>query len=120
MWGLIAARFFTDPIWWFLISWLPSYLKNERGFSLALIGLLAWIPFLWADLGNLTGGGASSLLIRRGWSVDRARKTVMFASAFLLPAGVAMVVGQRSDALVIAGVSLIAFTSIHQVRSLRL
>src|SRR6266511_1264148 len=26
----------------FLISWLPNYLKNERGFTLALIGMLAW------------------------------------------------------------------------------
>jgi ACS family hexuronate transporter-like MFS transporter len=107
--ALIAARLLTDPIWWFLISWLPNYLKNERGFSLALIGLLAWIPFLWADIGNLTGGGVSSLLIKRGWTVDRARRTVMLTSAFLVPVGVAAVVGTRSDALALAGISLIAF-----------
>jgi ACS family hexuronate transporter-like MFS transporter len=109
VWALVAARFLTDPIWWFLISWLPNYLKNERGFSLALIGVLAWIPFLFADLGNLTGGAASSLLIRRGWSVDRARKTVMFTSAALLPAGVAAVVLAPNDAIALAGVSIIAF-----------
>jgi ACS family hexuronate transporter-like MFS transporter len=108
--ALIAARLLTDPIWWFLISWLPNYLKNERGFSLALIGLLAWIPFLWADIGNLTGGGVSSLLIKRGWTVDRARRTVMLTSAFLVPVGVAAVVGTRSDALALAGISLIAFS----------
>jgi ACS family hexuronate transporter-like MFS transporter len=109
VWALIAARFFTDPIWWFLISWLPNYLKNERGFSLALIGLFAWIPFLFADIGNLSGGGASSLLIRRGWSVDRARKTVMITSAFLIPLGVAAVVTTTSDTVAIAAISLIAF-----------
>ena len=109
VWALIAARFFTDPIWWFLISWLPNYLKNERGFSLALIGLLAWIPFLFADIGNLSGGGASSLLIRRGWTVDRARKTVMVTSALLVPIGVAVVVTTASDAMAIAAISLIAF-----------
>ncbi|HJU68356.1 MAG TPA: MFS transporter, partial [Gemmatimonadaceae bacterium] len=109
VWALIAARFFTDPIWWFLISWLPNYLKNERGFSLALIGLLAWIPFLFADIGNLSGGGVSSLLIRRGWTVDRARKTVMVTSALLVPIGVAVVVTTASDAMAIAAISLIAF-----------
>ena len=109
VWALVSARFLTDPIWWFLISWLPAYLKNERGFSLALIGVLAWIPFLFADIGNLIGGGVSSLLIRRGWSVDRARKTVMFTSAGLLPMGVALVVLGGSDTLAITGVSLIAF-----------
>jgi MFS transporter, ACS family, hexuronate transporter len=107
--ALIAARFFTDPIWWFLISWLPNYLKNERGFSLALIGLFAWIPFLFADIGNLSGGGVSSLLIRRGWSVDRARKTVMLASIALVPIGVFAVVTTGSDAIAIAAISLIAF-----------
>ncbi len=109
VWAIIAARFFTDPIWWFLISWLPNYLKNERGFSLALIGLLAWIPFLFADIGSLVGGGTSSLLLRKGWPVDRARKAVMFTNALLVPIGVLTIVSTRSDALALASISLIAF-----------
>lgn len=109
VWAVVAARFFTDPIWWFLISWLPNYLKSERGFSLALIGLLAWIPFLFADAGNLIGGAVSSLMIRRGVSVDRARKTVLIISALMVPAGVLMVVTAASDAIAIAGISVIAF-----------
>ncbi|HYD53851.1 MAG TPA: MFS transporter [Gemmatimonadaceae bacterium] len=109
VWALVAARFLTDPIWWFLISWLPNYLKNERGFSITLIGLFAWIPFLFADIGNLSGGGASSLLIRRGWSVDRARKTVMISSILLVPLGVFAVVNTTSDAVAIAAISVIAF-----------
>jgi ACS family hexuronate transporter-like MFS transporter len=109
VWAVIAARFFTDPIWWFLISWLPNYLKSERGFGLAQIGLLAWIPFLFADIGNLAGGAASSLLIRRGWSVDAARKAVLLPSAVLIPLGVVAIVGTRSDALAIGGISVIAF-----------
>src|SRR5205823_8601816 len=95
LWAVVAARFFTDPIWWFLISWLPNYLKSERGFSLALIGLLAWIPFLFADIGTLSGGAISSLLIRHGWAVDRARKIVLLISALMTPLGVAMVVTAR-------------------------
>lgn len=109
VWAVIAARFFSDPIWWFLISWLPNYLRSERGFSLALIGMLAWIPFLFADMGNLTGGALSSLMIRRGWTVDRARKTVLVVSALMVPAGVFMVVTAASDAIAIAGISVIAF-----------
>jgi ACS family hexuronate transporter-like MFS transporter len=109
VWALIAARFFTDPIWWFLISWLPNYLKSERGFGLAQIGLLAWIPFLFADVGNMGGGAASSLLIRRGWSVDRARKAVLIPSALAIPVGVLLIVTTDSDALAIAAISLIAF-----------
>lgn len=109
VWAIVAARFFSDPIWWFLISWLPNYLKSERGFSLAMIGLLAWIPFLFADLGNLTGGAISSLLIRNGWSVDRARKVVLVVSSLLVPVGVVTVVSAHTDAIAITGISLIAF-----------
>jgi ACS family hexuronate transporter-like MFS transporter len=109
VWAVIAARFFSDPIWWFLIAWLPNYLKSERGFSLALIGLLAWIPFLFADLGNLIGGAVSSLLIKNGWSVDRARKTVLIISALMVPLGVWLVVGASTNAMAIVGISTIAF-----------
>lgn len=108
VWGLVLARFFTDPVWWFYISWLPNYLKNERHFSLELIGLLAWIPFLFADLGNLAGGAISSRLIKRGWEVDKARKTVMFVGAFLMPAGM-VAVFTESNALAIAGISMTVF-----------
>ncbi len=109
VWAVVAARFFSDPIWWFLIAWLPNYLKGERGFTLALIGLLAWVPFLWADIGNLTGGFVSSLLIKRGWSVDKARKVVLATSALLVPLGVLGVVTATSNAMVIASISMIAF-----------
>jgi ACS family hexuronate transporter-like MFS transporter len=109
VWAVVAARFFSDPIWWFLIAWLPNYLKSERGFSLALIGLLAWVPFLFADIGNLAGGYVSSLLIKRGWSVDRARKAVLGLSALMVPIGVLGVVTAASDAVAIASISIIAF-----------
>ena len=109
VWAVVLARFFSDPIWWFLIAWLPNYLKSERGFSLALIGLLAWVPFLFADVGNLTGGAVSSLLIRRGWSVDRARKAVLLLSALMVPVGVLGVVTATSNAVAIGSISLIAF-----------
>ncbi|MEO7456532.1 MAG: MFS transporter, partial [Gemmatimonadaceae bacterium] len=109
VWAVIAARFFSDPIWWFLIAWLPNYLKGERGFTLALIGLLAWVPFLFADIGNLAGGAISSVLIRRGWSVDGARKAVLAVSALMVPLGVLGVVTASSNAMVIASISLIAF-----------
>ena len=109
VWAVVAGRFFSDPIWWFLIAWLPNYLKSERGFSLALIGLLAWVPFLFADIGNLTGGFVSSLLIKRGWTVDRARKAVLAFSALLVPIGVLGVVTSSSDAVAIGSISVIAF-----------
>jgi ACS family hexuronate transporter-like MFS transporter len=89
--GFILAKFMTDPIWWFFIFWLPSYLKTERGFTLKMIGYFAWIPFLAADIGSVFGGWLSSFLIKRGWTVNRARKTAMAVCAFMMPAGIVAV-----------------------------
>jgi ACS family hexuronate transporter-like MFS transporter len=77
-WGIIAARAFTDPVWYFVTDWFPVYLV-AKGIDLRS-GLIAiWIPFLAADLGNFTGGAVSGYLIRRGWPLGRARKAVVVA-----------------------------------------
>jgi len=74
-WGYIISKSFTDPVWFFVTDWFAIYLV-ARGFKLeeSLAGF--WVPFLAADLGNFFGGGVSSTLIKRGWSVGAARKAI--------------------------------------------
>ena len=91
VWGFIISRFLTDPIWWFYVFWLPSYLVQARGFSLQMIAHFGWIPFLAADVGSIAGGWLSGSLIKRGWAVERARKVTMAICAFSMPAGIAAV-----------------------------
>jgi len=110
VWAVVVGRFLTDPIWWLYVFWLPSYFQEARGFSLTQVGWSAWFPFLAAGLGALTGGWASGHLIARGWSVDRARKTVMAAGALLVPAGIlAMRAPNPYVALAWMGVVLFGF-----------
>jgi ACS family hexuronate transporter-like MFS transporter len=75
-WGVIIARSFTDPIWFFITDWFFIYLVS-RNFQIENSLMAIWIPFVAADLGNFFGGGVSSWLINRGWSVERARKAVV-------------------------------------------
>jgi ACS family hexuronate transporter-like MFS transporter len=109
-WAVVMGRFLTDPIWWLYVFWMPSYFQEARGFSLQQVGWSTWFPFLAAGIGALTGGWASGHLIHRGWTVDRARKTVMAAGALLTPAGILAV---RADnpytALVLMGIVLFGF-----------
>jgi ACS family hexuronate transporter-like MFS transporter len=110
-WGFILAKFMTDPIWWFYIFWIPSYLSQARGFSLAQIGYFAWIPFLAADIGSVAGGWASGYLMERGWPVNSARKVTLAACALLMPAGIAAVLSSHTWlALALISIS----TSAHQ------
>ncbi|MEO8436427.1 MAG: MFS transporter [Pyrinomonadaceae bacterium] len=110
VWAIVLARFLTDPVWWLYISWLPKYLADARGFSLVKIGLFAWVPYVAADAGSLSGGWLSGYLIARGWSVDRSRKVVILIAALLMPAGIfAAFAEDAMVALGLIGVVLFGF-----------
>src|SRR5437868_6445729 len=110
VWAIVLSRFLTDPVWWLYISWLPKYLADARGFSLTKIGMFAWVPYVAADAGSLSGGWLSGFLIARGWSVDRARKIVILFAAALMPAGIfAAFAHDAMVALILIGVVLFGF-----------
>jgi ACS family hexuronate transporter-like MFS transporter len=80
-WAFAAGKFLTDPIWWFYLFWLPKFLSQTHGLPLAKIGLPLVVIYLAADAGSVAGGWLSSSLLKRGWSVNRARKTALFICA---------------------------------------
>ena len=75
-WGTIIAKTFTDPVWFFVTDWFPIYLV-AKGIPLKSGLIAVWIPFIAADLGNFFGGGVSGLLVKRGWSLGSARKSMV-------------------------------------------
>jgi MFS transporter, ACS family, hexuronate transporter len=75
-WAIIVGKMLTDPVWFFITDWFAVYLVS-RGFRLEDSLLAFWVPFLAADAGNFIGGGLSSTLIRRGWTVGAARRLVI-------------------------------------------
>ena len=79
------TRFLTDPFTFFFLFWLPAYLQTSHSLSLAKTGMMAWIPFLGADLGALTGGAVSDWLVRRGTEPRLARRRILFVVACLTP-----------------------------------
>jgi ACS family hexuronate transporter-like MFS transporter len=93
-WAVFFCRFFADPLWYLYVFWIPEFLTRERHLDLAAIGAVAWIPFLVADISNFTGGYATLLLQRAGWSVNRTRKTLMGIGALVAPVGILAVFAQ--------------------------
>jgi len=85
---LVIARFFTDPVIYFVIFWLPEYLRTARGFDLAMVGKYAWVPFIFGDMGYIFGGWLSGRLIRSGWHLGKARKFVMLLGASVMPSAI--------------------------------
>lgn len=80
-WGLIAIRFLLDPVFYFIMFWIPKYLSEERNLSFEQIGDLFWIPFLALGVSNMIGGWASDKLINFGFSVNKSRKIIMGVAA---------------------------------------
>ncbi len=80
-WSFIVAKFMTDPVWWFFLTWLPDYFKKSRGLDIKhswvhLVTIYAIITVL-----SIAGGSLTGALLKRGWTVTRARKTGMFLFA---------------------------------------
>jgi MFS transporter, ACS family, hexuronate transporter len=107
-WGLLLARFISDPVWWFYLFWLPKYLVDQRGFTMAQIGIISWLPYLSADLGAFTGGIASGWLVKRGFAPLRARRVSLIPCALLMPLSVLIPFVPIASALVI--ISIVTFS----------
>jgi ACS family hexuronate transporter-like MFS transporter len=108
-WACILARVCTDPISYFLNFWIPKYLQEARGFSLAQIGKYVWIPFVALALGNIASGLVPRLLIARGVALDRARKGTMLVVSCTMPVLCLLVTRVEGAGLAIALVAALMF-----------
>jgi MFS transporter, ACS family, hexuronate transporter len=108
-WAFIVGKFMADPVWWFYLYWLPKFLDARYGVKLAQIAAPIIAVYLIADIGSVGGGWMSSALIKRGWSVNRARKTTMLAMAVLIvPTTLATRAPTMWTAVLIVGVAAAA------------
>jgi ACS family hexuronate transporter-like MFS transporter len=80
-WTFIAGKFLTDPVWWFYLFWVPGFLQSKHGLSLTGIGAPIVVIYLISDVGSVAAGWLSSWMIKRGNSVNIARKTAMLICA---------------------------------------
>lgn len=105
---LVLARFFTDPVVYFIIFWFPSYLEKARGFNITTIGKYAWMPFFFGGAGYVFGGWLSGRLMRAGWSLPKARKAAMLAGACLMPSAIVAPLVPTAS-LAITGICFVVF-----------
>jgi ACS family hexuronate transporter-like MFS transporter len=116
-WAYALGKFFIDPIWWFFLFWLPGYLFQRYDLDLKTFGLPLAAIYLISDGGSIAGGWLSSRLIKKGWSVNAARKLTMFICACcVLPIFFAQSIGDVWTAVLVIGLA----TAAHQAFSANL
>src|SRR5206468_10688626 len=108
-WAIVAGKLLADPIWWFYLYWLPKFVDAKYGIKLAQVALPLIVVYLVADVGSIAGGWLSSVLIKRGWTVNRSRKTAMLLMALVIvPTALAPRAGSMWTAVLIVSVAAAA------------
>lgn len=108
-WAFGIGKFLTDPIWWVYLFWLPDFLKKQHGLDLKTFGIPLAIIYIIADVGSVGGGYISSALIKRGWSINKSRKTAMLICALaVVPIVFASITSNLWIAVVLIGIAAAA------------
>ncbi len=101
-WAFVAAKFLTDPVWWFFLIWLPDFFKKTRGLDIKHSWVHLVLIYSIVTALSVIGGWLPGYLMRKGYTQSRARKTSMFAfSIAVLPILAVTQVGDWSAVLLI-------------------
>ena len=83
VWGTSLGFFCLGYVWYFLVTWLPSYLQDSRGFSKEDMAIFGSLPFWAMAVTSLTGGLLSDFWIARGGTPTRVRRTFLICGLLL-------------------------------------
>ncbi|MBQ3070477.1 MAG: MFS transporter [Tidjanibacter sp.] len=105
--AVILGRFFLDPIWWMFVTWLPIYLIEVFGLDIKQIAMSAWVPYVGAAVGSIAGGWFSGWLIKKGKSVNFARKCAVCVGACMVIPGMILAAMASSPIMAVVMMALI-------------
>ena len=110
-WAFAVGKFLTDSMFWFYMTWFPKYLNKQYQLDLLQIGLPLVVIYVISDFGSIGFGWLSSSLIKRGMTVNRARKTTLLICAVsVVPIMFAQTISGLWTAVLLLGI----VTAAHQ------
>lgn len=83
-WAFAIGKILTDPIWYFFMFWLPAYFADVFKMDLTKPSIPLIIIYSGTTIGSIGGGYLSSLLIKKGWTIGRARSFTMLLFALMV------------------------------------
>ncbi len=110
-WAYVTGKALIDPIYWFFLFWLPSYFASSFGLDLKKPSLPLMIIYAATTIGSFGGGYLSSLLIKKGWPVLKARKTALLLFACI---EVSVILVQFANSAWMAVALLSIAVAVHQ------
>jgi ACS family hexuronate transporter-like MFS transporter len=115
LWAFALGKFLTDAVWWFYLTWLPSFFNDnaalETKLDLKTVGVPFIIIYLVSDGGSIFFGWLATRFIGLGWSVNRARKITMLICALCV---VPIFIASQTSSIVLAIALISLATAAHQ------
>ncbi|HSZ82956.1 MAG TPA: MFS transporter [Polyangia bacterium] len=106
VWGMMMGFFCLNFVIYFFVTWFPTYLRDGRGFTDVKTGIYGMIPGLFAIVAGWVGGKTSDFLLRRGFSLTKARKIpIVCGMAIASSIGLAVVVPSATGAVALLALS---------------
>ena len=105
-WAVALGKFFTDPIWWVYLFWMPDFLNRNLHLDLRGMALPLFLVYSGASVGSVGGGWLSSWLLKRGWALNASRKTAMLVCALAVTP--IMLAARTDDAWIAVGLIALA------------
>jgi ACS family hexuronate transporter-like MFS transporter len=85
LWAYVAIQAVVNPAWWFLIYWLPKFLGETYGIRGAALTPYVTAVYGMAAVGALTGSNVSTVLLKRGFTANAARKLALLLCGLVMP-----------------------------------
>ncbi len=83
-WSFIVGKVLSDPIWYFFMFWLPAYFADVFKMDLTKPSIPLIIIYSGTTIGSIGGGYLSGWLIKKGWTIGRARMVTMLLFALMV------------------------------------
>ncbi|MEQ9915896.1 MFS transporter [Pectobacterium aroidearum] len=99
--GSTLGYFFMMGIVNVLLAWIPTYLMNEKGFSIIKMGMLASAPWVGAVIGNIIGGWCSDRIL------NKRRKPLMMLSAIATVIMMVILINAPDNAMILGPLLLL-------------
>lgn len=80
-WAFLMGKLMTDPVWFFLLFWLPKFFDARYGMTAKQYAIPLVIIYNASTVGSIFGGWLPAQFLKAGWSLNRSRKTAMLICA---------------------------------------
>jgi ACS family hexuronate transporter-like MFS transporter len=80
-WAFACGKLLTDPVWWFYLFWLPRYVQKTFHLTLGKSSAPILVVYAASTIGSVGGGYLSSIMLKRGKSLNAARKSALLVCA---------------------------------------